>query len=605
MALTGNPLLKLLVIPVVIGAILIGVSMMGKKESAQSQGAATPTVTSEEAATLGIDGDTPADTLRTIVAESRQIKDQISKVIQENDSLKAANENLQGRLRNIDQNIEQKLNNTAQELQQQQENRSQTILDQVLGKKESAQSQGAATPTVTSEEAATLGIDGDTPADTLRTIVAESRQIKDQISKVIQENDSLKAANENLQGRLRNIDQNIEQKLNNTAQELQQQQENRSQTILDQVQKRLENLTHIPETGDTDLPVGFGVRPEDGQHFQGAGSSSSDIVWIEPQDARAVDANGQPLAAGSTTQPSGFSFPTSFGNAVDRGQNALERIDDGLHPVGQQRSDLENRKLVRKTYTLPQNSTLMGSVAMSALIGRVPVDGTVNDPYPFKILIGPDNLTANGIELPGVAGAVASGTASGDWTLSCVRGQIRSLTFVFNDGTVRTFPAPAEEVNDNQSNNNQTASADQKTIQGGLGWISDPYGIPCIAGDRRSNAKEYLGNQSLLTAAGAGIAKLLDADENNTSTVFSGNGTSFGTTGTNSNSALNSILSGGVSDIRQWMNKLYGEAFAAVYVQPGARVAVHLDQQLAIDYELKGRKVDYSSGAAHATADLD
>ncbi|PUH02020.1 TIGR03752 family integrating conjugative element protein, partial [Klebsiella quasipneumoniae] len=100
------------------------------------------------------------------------------------------------------------------------------------------------------------------------------------------------------------------------------------------------------------------------------------------------------------------------------------------------------------------------------------------------------------------------------------------------DGTVRTFPAPAEEVNDNQSNNNQTASADQKTIQGGLGWISDPYGIPCIAGDRRSNAKEYLGNQSLLTAAGAGIAKLLDADENNTSTVFSGNGTSFGTTGT-------------------------------------------------------------------------
>ena len=111
MALTGNPLLKLLVIPVVIGAILIGVSMMGKKESAQSQGAATPTVTSEEAATLGIDGDTPADTLRTIVAESRQLKDQISKVIKENDSLKAANENLQGRLRNIDQNIEQKLNN--------------------------------------------------------------------------------------------------------------------------------------------------------------------------------------------------------------------------------------------------------------------------------------------------------------------------------------------------------------------------------------------------------------------------------------------------------------------------------------------------------------
>ncbi len=30
----------------------------------------------------------------------------------------------------------------------------------------------------------------------------------------------------------------------------------------------------------------------------------------------------------------------------------------------------------------------MGSVAMTALIGRVPIDGTVNDPYPFKCWSG-------------------------------------------------------------------------------------------------------------------------------------------------------------------------------------------------------------------------
>src|SRR3546814_19413614 len=77
----------------------------------------------------------------------------------------------------------------------------------------------------------------------------------------------------------------------------------------------------------------------------------------------------------------------------------------------------------------------MGSIAMTALIGRVPIDGTVNDPYPFKVLIGLDNLTANGIDIPDVAGAVVSGTASGDWTLSCVRGQIRPVTFVFPAGT--------------------------------------------------------------------------------------------------------------------------------------------------------------------------
>ena len=148
-------------------------------------------------------------------------------------------------------------------------------------------------------------------------------------------------------------------------------------------------------------------------------------------------------------------------------------------------------------YTVPSNSTLMGSIAMTALIGRVPIDGTVNDPYPFKVLIGPDNLTANGIDIPDVAGAVVSGTASGDWTLSCVRGQIRSVTFVFNDGTIRTVP---EDGNRNRSSGSQGNSANS-TTQGGLGWISDPYGIPCVSGERRSNAQQYLGSQALITAA--------------------------------------------------------------------------------------------------------
>ncbi|WP_447444341.1 hypothetical protein [Pseudomonas aeruginosa] len=68
-------------------------------------------------------------------------------------------------------------------------------------------------------------------------------------------------------------------------------------------------VEHVLLGGDADGDLAQGVAGEalDGELRQ--------IVWIEPQDARAVDANGQPLAAGSTTQPSGFSFPTSFGNA--------------------------------------------------------------------------------------------------------------------------------------------------------------------------------------------------------------------------------------------------------------------------------------------------
>ncbi|MOA03815.1 hypothetical protein D3C78_1233410 [compost metagenome] len=242
----------------------------------------------------------------------------------------------------------------------------------------------------------------------------------------------------------------------------------------------------------------------------------------------------------------------------------------------------------------------MGSIAMTALIGRVPVDGTVNDPYPFKVLVGPDNLTANGIDLPDVVGAVMSGTAAGDWTLSCVRGQVESITFVFSDGTVRTVPQPQKVVSRNRSS---TQTSDTEKIRGGLGYISDPYGIPCIAGERRSNAQQYLGSQSLITAAGAGFAAALGSEQNNTSFISSASG-NLGLSQNSGNSALNSVISGGIGDIREWVNKLYGEAFAAIYVPPGARVALHLDHEISIDYEPKGRRVNHESPSV-SVLDLD
>ncbi len=156
------------------------------------------------------------------------------------------------------------------------------------------------------------------------------------------------------------------------------------------------------------------------------------------------------------------------------------------------------RTTTQAVYTLPENSTLTGSRAMTALLGRVPVNGTVTDPYPFKILVGRDNLTANGIELPDVEGAVVSGTTSGDWTLSCVRGQVNSITFVFADGTVRTLPQA--DVNGTTNSNQQAKNGNNA---GGIGWISDEDGIPCISGTRKSNASTYLPTIFGLAAAGA------------------------------------------------------------------------------------------------------
>jgi integrating conjugative element protein (TIGR03752 family) len=274
-----------------------------------------------------------------------------------------------------------------------------------------------------------------------------------------------------------------------------------------------------------------------------------------------------------------MSFPTSFGPA----QSTLETTAETVANAGAGAAGVKSAKPV---YTVPTNSTLMGSVAMTALIGRVPIDGTVNDPYPFKVLVGPDNLTANGIDIPDVAGAVFSGTASGDWTLSCVRGQVRSITFVFNDGTIRTIP---EDREGNQQNNQQ---------RDGLGWISDPHGIPCVSGERRSNAQQYLGSQALITAAGAGVASLIESDSGRMSYV--GSDGAIGTVGISGKEAVGQILAGGVRDMSTWVNKLYGQAFAAVYVQPGAKVAVHLEKPLAIDHDPEGRRVDHRAGESHA-----
>ncbi len=435
---------------------------------------------------------------------------------------------------------------------------------------------------LTPEEMKALGIGGDTPRDTVATLVAQVKQLRNELQSALNDNKNQKTENERLRARESSIDQRIQTALDGERSRLQQERDqvagDRQQTqgLLQELQHRLDGLAGKPN--NTDLPVGLGLEEGDGKTFSGG------VRWVGPADVK-PDAK-----AGGT----GNSFATSFS-----GQNPLQNAAASTTDTGSRAGPS-----AKPVYTVPTNATLIGSVAMTALIGRVPIDGTVNDPYPFKVLIGPDNLTANGIDIPDVAGAVVSGTASGDWTLSCVRGQVRSVTFVFNDGTIRTLPQSSGNANGGTANTGGNASGSGAgTTQGGLGWISDPYGIPCVAGEQRSNAQQYLGSQLLITAAGAGAASLIKSDSGSVSYISNGNG-SLGTVGISGNEAMGRILAGGVQEMSQWVNKLYGQAFAAIYVPPGAKVAVHIDQPLTIDYDPKGRRVDHRLGEAHAS-DLD
>nr|WP_282442995.1 TIGR03752 family integrating conjugative element protein [Pseudomonas sp. NCIMB 10586] len=423
---------------------------------------------------------------------------------------------------------------------------------------------------LTAEEMKALGIEGDTPRDTVATLVGQVKQLRQELKTSAADSQTQKSENDRLRQRENAVEQRIESLLDGERkreEQIRNSEREQTQGVLKDLQQQLKVLSQKGE--NVELPVGLGLKTGDEPP-----PGRETLRWIEPEDTR-------PPANQRSKEKPPF-FPNRFGPA----QQPLTQIAEAVSNRG-----IQTTASAKAVYSVPANATLMGSVAMTALIGRVPIDGTVNDPYPFKVLIGPDNLTANGIELPDVAGAVVSGTASGDWPLSCVRGQVRSITFVFQDGTIRTVPE------------RKGSTQNERSAQDGLGWISDPYGIPCVGGERRSNAQQYLGSQALITAAGAGAASLI---KNNGSTTYMtpGNG-SLGMVGITGNEAMGRVLASGVQEMSQWVNKLYGQAFAAVYVEPGAKVAVHIQQALAIDYDAQGRKVDHTLGGRDVTQELD
>jgi integrating conjugative element protein (TIGR03752 family) len=245
------------------------------------------------------------------------------------------------------------------------------------------------------------------------------------------------------------------------------------------------------------------------------------------------------------------------------------------------RTAIAETEKIQPVYTIAKDTTLLNAIGMTAMIGRIPVNGTTPDPYPLKILIGKDNLAANGIELPGIEGMIFSGLAFGDWNLSCVRAQLYSASFIFQDGTI--------------VNHTETAKP--------LAHITDPYGH-CVTGKFVTNAPAFLAQQSLLgglSAAGAAYAEAQTATQ--TSTVT---GTSTSTLiGSIGDKVLGEVIEDTTDEIRQWFLQRQKQSFDAVVVEPGISVVVHIDKELAIDHKEYARRVSYASGDKNSTPDLD
>ncbi|ORM94909.1 TIGR03752 family integrating conjugative element protein [Pantoea cypripedii] len=452
-----------------------------------------------------------------------------------------------------------------------------------------------------------LGIEGDTPQDTLRTVVGNFRRVQGRLDALADDNKKLSDENKALKTTNSNVDTQINQAVSNARAGESEKRQQLSAQVTDlstQVKQLMAQLQSGGSSGaapghssagpGSDIPIGLGYDSGLNAGATPGASSPDGLQWIEPKDGIAVDASGRAVTDSNKNNATGFSFATSFSEAGETGKQVAGKTASAV-----QTPLTDAQKATDPVYTLPENATLVGSRAMTALLGRIPIDGKVTDPYPFKVMIGKDNLTANGIELPDVQGAIVSGTATGDWTLSCVRGSITSITFVFSDGTVRTLPSPDGQGQNGNSSNQNSQGANNSSI----GWISDDNGIPCISGTRKSNASTYLPTIAGLAAAGA--AGDAFAQNQNTTQTNGYGGVTSSLTGDAGQAVLGKALSGGMRETIDWVKARYGQTFDAIYVPPGQTVALHITRQLAIDYEEKGRRVKYDFSLAGSGTGMD
>ena len=391
------------------------------------------------------------------------------------------------------------------------------------------------------ETAAALGIEGDTPDDTVRTLIASVRETNQRLARLESANDSLRGDNARLRDMRESVVAEVTGELSDEAARLRE--ENRDVVLearreiaglKDEIERLLESAPDAVRRGTAD------------------GRGATGTVWLPPMEREAADAGLLPWGDGP-------------GGAI---------------PIGKDGGDTEEPP-VRPVYTIPKNATLVGARAFTALIGRVPVgaEARVTDPYFFKLLIGRDNLAANGHEIPELAYAVASGEAIGDWTLGCVTGDVTSVTFVFADGRIATVPEPRDV---------STGSGSTRAVR--LGGLSDDHGNPCVAGERITNAASYLGQSAAALTLGAAAEGLAAAQTQTYAGGIAGTATTV-VDGDLGRYAAGRGLSGAAQEVARWLRERQAQEYDAVYVPPGARVAVHVDEELKIDYDPAGRLV--------------
>lgn len=292
------------------------------------------------------------------------------------------------------------------------------------------------------------------------------------------------------------------------------------------------------------------------------------IVWHEPDDA-IIKKNKQ-----GETEEISYPFTSldisgfTFNTGLSSNDGATTPANQGTQRSSGTSSKGKEEETLKEIYTIPANSTFWDVTSMSTMIGRVPISGSLSNPFRFKALVSSENLASNGLYIPNLKDMVVSGYLEGDMLLQCLRGTIDSATYTFNDGRVRT-------IKGGDSTN-------------GLGWISDQWANPCIPGNYVSTIKEYL---SLIgtTEGLASIGESLASSDSTTST--SGTTITTAVSGSTWSSALGAGLSGAADSASDFISERIDSAFDAVIVPSGRSLTINIETEMHIDYDTQGRKL--------------
>ena len=228
--------------------------------------------------------------------------------------------------------------------------------------------------------------------------------------------------------------------------------------------------------------------------------------------------------------------------------HGLEAIPNNL--VTERESDEQPR------FYIPPS--ILSGLSLTALVGRIPRGGTVRDPWPFVAVSQADNLTANGMRLPQLRGILWRGVVRGDAVLSCASASIRSLVYVFDDGTFHVAKAPEQE---------------------GFGYLADKSGNPCLRGEIHTTAPKDMSTHllaSVLAGMGGAFAESQvrrNASGGTETTHIEGDAFSY---------LLGQTVQGTASTYGDYLLRFANDTWDAVVVPAGREVDIHITDAIPV-----------------------